>query len=122
MGGMGIGRKKILSACGAIILVNMCLATAAPAFAQNAADTAFIAEARKNAYLIYKSAIGDQSNLHNGSEYKEYQDNANTKGIRSFLTDDWTDGSVYYDSAHYANVGLLYDIVTDKLILDQPFS
>jgi hypothetical protein len=88
-----------------------------------ATDTAFLGRAKAAAFTQYSARIAEQSPLDNGSEYKEYLLVPElTTGIPYFLSDDWQDGNVHYDSGLYSNVPLLYDEVTDKLIVEQPFS
>jgi hypothetical protein len=87
-----------------------------------ASDSAFLARAQQNAMKIYVAAIGDQANLYNGVQYLDYVTSADTEGHPYFKSDDFADGSVYYDSGLYSNIPMMYDLIKDKLVLDQPFS
>ncbi len=85
-------------------------------------DSSFIAQANKNAFDVYSKSIGDQANLYNGVEYKGYVEHSSDQGHAYFLSNDWADGSIEYDGGQYNNVALMYDLITDKVILEQPYS
>ena len=62
-----------------------------------------------------------ESDLYNGSEYLEY------KGLKLgqhpyFIMDDWTDGTIQYGGEWYQNVGLLYDICRDKVVIEHYYN
>lgn len=82
-------------------------------------DTAFVAQARRNAIAQYATAIGGQSHLYNGSAYTEY---ISQKDENPYFIDEWLDGSVVYDKERHTNVPILYDLSLDRVIIDNPFS
>jgi len=105
-----------------VLFFFLCAFLPAEAWCQLASDSSFISSAKKNAHSIYHASLGDQIGLFNGSEYIEHYDYRSPKGFPYFQNDDWIDGTITYDSATYTNVGLLYDLVTDKIVLDMEYS
>jgi hypothetical protein len=83
------------------------------------ADTAFVAAAKKNSIALYDKAISAQSHLYNGSAYTEYISQGNE---HPYYVDEWLEGSVTYDGEFHDNVPLLYDISSDRIIVDNPYS
>jgi hypothetical protein len=101
-----------------LFLVITWVASAAHStFAQNtASDTSFQTVAVANSLAAYEQSLNHNSILHNGGEYLEP---ARTNEAHPFfVSDDWVDGSVDYDGAHFDKVSLLYDITADKLITE----
>jgi hypothetical protein len=97
---------KPLSLSGALLL--LCPIVAA---AQN--DSTFVADAKNSAIRHYTQAVGVQSHLFNGSEYKEY----NAQGDEfPYLFDDVMFGAVKYAGEVYENIPLYYDLVKDQVI------
>jgi hypothetical protein len=84
-------------------------------------DSAYLVAANKYAFDVYIKSIGDQAGLYNGVEHKGYLEHNTDIGHPYFLSNDWVDGSVFYDGAEYENTGLLYDLLTDKVIVEQPY-
>src|SRR5271154_5846993 len=85
-------------------------------------DSSFLAKANEKAVEIYTQSIGSQANLYNGVEYRGYAENRSDKGHAYFINNDWADGTIDYDGSRYENVPLMYDLVTDKVILEQPYN
>jgi hypothetical protein len=84
-------------------------------------DTAFLKTAIANAHEFYRESQGVEAHLYNGVQYKEYNAHHNDVGQPFFITDDWTDGSVNYDGQWYTKVSMLYDLVSDKLVIEHPY-
>src|SRR5882672_6840210 len=84
-------------------------------------DGRFVSAAAKNVGDIYLHALAVESHLYNGILYKEYNPHSNDEGNPFFLSDDWTDGSVYYDGERYDNVPLLYDLVKERLVVEHAY-
>jgi hypothetical protein len=115
--------KKIQTYRSFLLCMTCFLIVAVQGFCQGPkADTAFAADARKNAQKVYSTSIAEQNSLYNGVEYKEYVFRPDDIGNPFFISDDWSDGTVVYDSGVYEHVGILYDLLTDKLIIEQPYS
>lgn len=84
--------------------------------AQNAAGKDLIDSQTANAMGLYYQSLQKQSGLYNGSEYVAYA-NLLKEGHPYFDTTVLTNGWVYYDKLLYQNVSMLYDIVSDELIV-----
>jgi hypothetical protein len=81
-------------------------------FAQTSvpADTALI-----RALEVYRSAIGGQSGIYNGVQYRRYPYRLDY-GQPFFMGDSLAAGSVIFDGQLYNNVRLMYDEVNDQVI------
>lgn len=86
------------------------------------ADTLFLVPAIANAKAFYTQTIGVESHLFNGVQYKEHNPRLNEVGNPYFLSDDWLDGTVFYDGEVHEEVPILYDIVNDKVVIEHGFS
>jgi hypothetical protein len=114
---------KLFNVTGLLLFLWQIFPVISSSGQNSVSDTSFLTKSRAQAYALYTEKIAEQSPLVNGSEYKEYLTVPElTTGIPYFISDDWIDGNVFYDSALYSNVPLMYDEVTDKLIIEQPFS
>src|SRR5580704_9297457 len=85
-------------------------------------DTVFLARAKAYARSLYGKSIGDQAGLYNGVEYKEFPFRSKDEGHPFYLSDEWIGGDVNYDGEEYQGVSMLYDVITDKVIVEQPYS
>ncbi|ALJ00252.1 hypothetical protein [Rufibacter tibetensis] len=65
---------------------------------------------------LYKQGINQESHLYNGPEYVDYRRPARD-GHQFFIQDEKSLGKVYYDGAHYEEVPMLYDMVTDEVVI-----
>lgn len=83
---------------------------------QAPADTGVVQIQRSNATGLYYQSLQQQSGLYNGSEYVQYI-NLLKEGHPYFDTSALTSGNVHYDGLAYSNVPMLYDIITDELII-----
>jgi hypothetical protein len=88
----------------------------ANALAQNQADTAFIATAKRNAIASYEKEMRTQSGLYNGSKYvaPDYDRDLHPY----FSSEDWITGSVHYDGEYFTDVSLMYDLYNAALIAE----
>ena len=84
--------------------------------AQSADDTGMTQLQKENAIGLYYQSLQHQSGLYNGSEYVQYI-NLLKEGHPYFDTSALTNGRVYYDGLVYSDVPMLYDIITDELII-----
>jgi hypothetical protein len=79
-------------------------------------DTIRLISSIKNAKSFYEKSMGVQSLLYNGGSPKQYNSQID---LLPFYLPDWEDGWVYYDRELYTDVPLMYDLVSDKLIVSQ---
>jgi hypothetical protein len=107
-------------ACGAFnplcCFFALLLFIASQSKAQSVRDTGMVQLQKANAIGLYYQSLQHQSGLYNGSEYVQYI-NLLKEGHPYFDTSALTNGSVYYDGLVYSNVPMLYDIITDELII-----
>jgi hypothetical protein len=89
---------------------NFLVTTAQPLTQEEAVESAV-----DHAVTFYKRSLGRQSRLYNGTEYVDYD--RRIDGHQFFESEDWEDGTIRYDGEVYHNVGMLYDITTDKIII-----
>lgn len=78
-------------------------------------DSTFLQEAQMHAIDLYTKNMGTQSHLFNGSEHIVYNSIAKE---HPYYQADWSDGIVFYDGELYESIPLLYDLSTDKLIIE----
>ncbi len=84
--------------------------------AQSAYDTGAIQLQKANAIGLYYQSLQHQSGLYNGSEYVQYL-NLLKEGHPYFDTSVLTIGKVHYDGLAYNDVPMLYDIITDQIVI-----
>ena len=70
----------------------------------------------------YDAAIGGSARLYNGSQYREYELHEYDTGFPYFIFDDPMAGTVGYDGQTVPNVYLLYNLITNKVIVENPFN
>jgi hypothetical protein len=93
--------------------------TSGAAFGQaSLPDTAFVAEAQKNAVKLYLSRPGFVSNVYNGTQYTEYRPQQDE---HPYLTEDWIYGNVEYGGERYESVPMLLDLSVDQLVTVYPY-
>lgn len=68
---------------------------------------------------LYEKWMGGQSHLYNGVDRKAYPGSIE---FLPFYAPDWEDGSVFYDQELYVNVPLMYDLISDKLIVSHYYT
>lgn len=85
-----------------------------------AADSLFYNKSLKNALSVYHKFLPNPSGLYNGSQYVVY-----AYLIKDdhpyFKSDSMKVSNISYDSVVYENVPLLYDIVKEMLVINDPF-
>jgi hypothetical protein len=74
-----------------------------------------------NAISAYTATMGRSSRLYNGSQYKDDELHDYDTGHPYFHADDWEAGSLFYDGQYYTHVYLMYNIVRDKIIIENPY-
>jgi len=87
----------------------------------NTADSAFYQAAVYNTLTFYQQSTQDQPRVYNGRRYKPYRIGF-ISGTPFFGSGQFTEGQVIYEEGLYENVKLLYDQVTDMLILNAGFA
>jgi hypothetical protein len=90
---------------------------AVQSFAQSSMqDSLTRATTVNNALALYDQSTGDQSRLYNGTEYTGYPFNF-TEGSPFFQTSQPQPGSIVYDQVEYREIGLIYDNLSDRVIM-----
>ncbi|MCJ8164846.1 hypothetical protein MKJ04_08320 [Pontibacter sp. E15-1] len=112
---MRLKQFKLAAVAGTALLLNLvaigvCGAQSLPA------DTAFVHSAVQNAEAVYKQAVGLQSHLYNGTEYVDYR-KPYLDGDQFFVSKDMVRGDIWYDGAWHRQVPMLYDLVTDEVVM-----
>jgi hypothetical protein len=92
------------------LVVSVCGAQSTPA------DTAFLQSSVKHALAAYEEAVGMQTHLYNGTEYVDYR-KSYFKGDQFFVSKAAVRGNIFYDGTWYTQVPMLYDIVTDEVMV-----
>jgi hypothetical protein len=82
----------------------------------SADDSMSLAKSVNNALALYEQSAGDQSRLYNGTEYTSYPFSF-TEGSPFFLSGQTQKGTVLYDQVEYRDIGLIYDDLTDRVIM-----
>lgn len=97
--------------------LQLCFMAVGSIYAQNTpADTAFLQSSIKNALAAYEEAVGVQTHLYNGTEYIDYK-KAHFEGDQFLISKAAARGNVFYDGTWYTQVPMLYDIVTDEVVV-----
>jgi hypothetical protein len=82
--------------------------------AQNLSDSSFFQKSLSAARAQYMKNIGASSYLYNGVAYNHYWNGV--KGSPLFMTEEFRNGTLYYDGTIYEDVPLLYDMYHDEVI------
>ena len=105
------------------ILSVLSIVTFGAAHAQTpATDSVFLLSALKNARELYVRSLGLGSHLLNGILYKEYNARFDDVGHPYYASDDWVEGTVHYDGDLYEGVAILYDLVSEKVVIEHPYA
>src|SRR4051794_5907994 len=80
-----------------------------------AADSTF-STAGRNALRFYNATLSQQLHIYNGPEYHDYV-HTFQQGQPYFMQDQWSKGTVSYDGNLYDDVSILYNIVTDNVVI-----
>jgi hypothetical protein len=70
-----------------------------------------------NAKTFFQNEIKEDAHLYTGKEFIKYS--VNIKGHPFFETDQMQNGTVFYDGTLYENVPLLYDIVSQEIVINR---
>lgn len=84
----------------------------------NPADSMALAGAIQNTQLIYHQTLRGNAPVYNGIEYIDPFAKKRLKGHPYFLSDDWLNGSIQYDSRTYESVSLRYNLYSNKVLID----
>lgn len=96
---------------GVVILLLVALCTQA-----QPSGAAFVQESLQHTIALYTRGVQGQTILYNGTEYGEPRTGQDE---HPFFPDyDWIYGSVIYHGHTYDSVPMLYDINTDKLVIE----
>ena len=85
-------------------------------FSQSLVADTGTSPAVKNAVSYYNSLFSEQLHLYNGKEYKDYVQTF-TEGQPYFEGTSFIVGTVDYDGSRYQDVSILYNTVTDNVII-----
>ena len=83
------------------------------------AQDSSLAQLRKDLVGSYTTSLGHDANLYNGMEYFEYSHTIR-ESHPFFIRSNYDTGSVTYDGLRYDDVPLIYDVVTDELVIQHP--
>jgi hypothetical protein len=86
------------------------------AISQSLLPDASSSPAVKNAINFYSTSLTEQLRLYNGKEYQDYPLPFD-EGHPYFIKTDWSKGTVDYDGNTYGDVSILYNTVTDEVII-----
>lgn len=70
----------------------------------------------KHALEAYETAVGVQTHLYNGTEYLDYK-KPHLDGDQFFVSKAVVRGNIFYDGTWYMQAPLLYDLVTDEVVV-----
>ncbi len=94
-----------------------------PAFSQNSIpDSSTENTSIQNAINVYHRFLFPETNLYNGSEYafKAYYPLLINEGDPFFISNQYANGSVFYNNILYENVRMLYDVIKGELLINDP--
>ncbi len=91
-------------------------------------DSSIGSAAYSAALQFYHQWLRPETGLYNGSQYVDYA--YTIKAGHPFFGDDHGDdhgedhmqkGSVFYDGVLYGDIGILYDLVNEQVVIDDPY-
>ncbi len=85
-------------------------------FVRAQVDSSFVDASRQHALEQYDTYFENQSRLYNGSQYREPVQTNDTHPF--FPHDDWQRADIEYDGLVFKDVDVLYDVHTDKLVIE----
>jgi hypothetical protein len=106
-----------------IIFRSVLFVSSYGSFAQNTSgDSSAELSPLHDALKVYHASLFPEPGLYNGSQYPYdvYYPFTINEGHPFFLTEHFSVGSVVYNSILYENIPLLYDIIKDKLLINDP--
>lgn len=99
------------------IALQLCFSSTSTTQAQGSqADTAFLQSSIQHALATYEEAVGVQTHLYNGTEYLDYG-KPHLEGDQFFKSKAVARGDIFYDGTWHRQVPMLYDLVTDEIIM-----
>jgi len=116
-------RKKITknSFLGLTAIWMYCLFNFHCVYAQTLSDSAIYTLSLNQAYTFYKKTIGENLHLFTGNEYvAPSAKGQKLLGNPYFLSDQFLDGSIYYDGRYYEQIPMHFQIQDEKLIITHP--
>lgn len=113
-------RRFVLWLCRAAGTVGL-LGIASATGAQTFSNPAFLDSSVNNALQQYTAVIERNSRLYNGSQFKAYEVQDYDTGQPNFLSDDASPGAIRYDGQYFTNVYLFYNLVLDKIVIENPY-
>jgi hypothetical protein len=81
-------------------------------------DSAFMQVAHNQAVVLYEQAFRTQAHVYEGAQYIGH--NPRIQIHPYYLIDSTQTGTIVYNEVQYRNVGMLYDIVRDELVVNPP--
>jgi len=87
--------------------------------AQEISSTSRLSKKVKLLEVLYDQTIETSALLYNGIEYTPYS--RHTEGFPYYLSESPITGSILYGNHLFNKVGLQYDILTNKVIIEHPF-
>jgi hypothetical protein len=97
-----------------IMVIFFCFST--PGISQALVPDTSLSPAAKQAIAFYSTTLKEQLRLFNGKEYQDYMLPFD-KGHPYFIESNFNKGTISYDGNTYSNVYLLYNLVTDEVII-----
>jgi len=105
--------KKLIIVCSFILFGALLNVTNAQLPSH---DSLIYSNAVKKVIDVYHQNIADQSGIFNGSQYEGYKVSFND-GHPYYKNDALEKGNIIYDHVAYENVGMLYDLVRDLIVV-----
>jgi len=102
-----------------IIIITASFITTKCSSQLSSADSAVYNASLNNALLVYHHALAPEPLLYDGMQYMSY-DYQMTEGSPYFQSAQLRPGAVFYNDVLFTNVPMLYDLVSDKLIINSP--
>lgn len=106
--------RRLQIKCSIIFVIFVTLHTRA--ITQELLPDTSSSPAVKNAVNFYSTSLTEQLHLYNGKEYQDYAVPFD-EGHPYFLRTDFSKGIINYDGNTYNDVSLLYNLVTDDVII-----
>ncbi|WP_147204112.1 hypothetical protein [Segetibacter aerophilus] len=87
-----------------------------PGISQALVPDSSLSPAAKSAISFYSTTLKEQLRLYNGKEYQEYILPFD-EGHPYFIQTNFNKGTINYDGNTYSDVSILYNLVTDEVII-----
>jgi hypothetical protein len=104
--------------------ISLFIFCAADGRAQDTAiDSSLYVQSIQNLQTVYKSRIKEQLRLYDGSRYHRFfMPGQKEIGFPYFATDSSLVGSIYYNGAFYDSVSMRFDLIYEKVIINDYLS